>query len=227
MATQQEDINMIERIALTSRDGSFVVAESGGGREVLANRDGIGPWELFLLINRSRPGQHPQHGDAIVLQAWNGRFVSAVGGGGGPVNATLGWIETSTVFTIERISGAGLINSGEEVALRASNGNFVVAEGSGGGAVNANRTRRGPWETFTIRFFQPQLIRLRSSADRYVTDEGIGGAYKVTANRRAAARWETFSLLNQSRSDRTIRNGDTVALTDLDRKVCSGEYGAQ
>src|SRR5262245_38221624 len=158
---------MIMKIALASSSGRFLCAEGGGGREVVANRDGTGSWEFFRLFNRTHPDQQPRHGDSVVLQASNGQFVSAVGGGGGAVSASVGWIEASTIFTIERVLGAGVLSPGEQVALRASNGNYVVAEGGGGGAVNANRTRRGPWETFTIRISQPQLIRLRSSTGRY------------------------------------------------------------
>jgi hypothetical protein len=191
--------------------GGYVVAEDGGGREVLANREAIGPWETFRLFNRTRPGEEPRHGDSVVLQAWNGRFLSAAGGGGGAMNAELGWIEASTTFTIERVGDAGAIRSGDQVALRAANGNYVVAEGGGGGAVNANRTSRGPWETFTIKIFRPQLIRLRSSSGRYVSAEGGGGA-QATANREAVGLWETFSLVNLSRPDRSIRTGDPVAL---------------
>ncbi len=199
------------QIALIANNGSHLVAEGGGGREVLANRGAIGPWETFRLFNKTRPGEEPRHGDSVVLQAWNGRWVSAAGGGGGSVNAELGWIEASTTFTIERVSGAGAIRSGEQVALRAANGNYVVAEGGGGGVVNANRTVRDVWETFTIKIFRPQLIRLRSSTGRYVTAENGGGA-EVTANREQVGLWETFSLLNLSRPDRGIAVGDSVAL---------------
>jgi len=202
---------MITQIALESSNGSYLVAEGGGGREVLANRDGVGLWETFHLFNRTRPGEELRHRDSVVLQAWNGRFLSAEGGGGGQVRATLGWIENSSIFTIEKLNGSGVIRSGEQVALRVSNGNYVVAEGGGGGAVNANRERRASWETFKIKIFQPQLIRLRSSSNRYVTAENGGGG-QITANREMAGLWETFSLINFSRSDRSIQNNDLIAL---------------
>ncbi|CAE6506528.1 hypothetical protein NMYAN_220023 [Nitrosomonas nitrosa] len=202
---------MITQIALESSNGSYLVAEGGGGREVLANRDGVGLWETFHLFNRTRPGEELRHRDSVTLQAWNGRFLSAEGGGGGEVRATLGWIENSSIFTIEKLNGSGVIRSGEQVALRVSNGNYVVAEGGGGGAVNANRERRASWETFKIKIFQPQLIRLRSSSNRYVTAENGGGG-QITANREMAGLWETFSLINFSRSDRSIQNNDLIAL---------------
>ena len=201
---------MVLQIALIANNGSHLVAQ-GDGRDVLANANGIGAWETFRLFNRTRPGEEPRHGDSVVLQAWNSRFLSAAGGGGGSVNAALGWIEASTTFVIERVGGAGTIRSGEQVALRAANGNYIVAEGGGGGVVNANRTRRGPWETFTIQIFRPQLIRLHSSSGRYTTAEG-GGGTRVIATRTSVGLWETFSLINLSRPERAVRNGDVVAL---------------
>ena len=202
---------MFTTIALAAANGSYMIAEGGDGWEVCAIPPEIGAWETFRLFNRTRPGEEPRHGDSVVLQAWHGRFLSAVGSGGGALNAALRWIEASTTFTIERVAGAGAIRSGEQVALRAANGNYIVAEGGGGGDVNANRSARGPWETFTIKIFRPQLVRLRASNNRYVTAEEGGGA-QVTANREGIGLWETFSLHNLSRPDRTIHSGDVVAL---------------
>jgi hypothetical protein len=163
------------------------------------------------MFNRTDPDRDPAHGDSVVLQAWTGRFLTAVGGGGGVVSSELEWIDAWSTFTIERVGGAGTIRSDDQIALRAANGNYVVAEDGGGGIVNANRTYRTHWETFQIKMFRPQLIRLRSSAGRFVSAEGGGGG-PVTANREEVGLWETFSLINHSRSDRSIQNGDIVAL---------------
>ena len=202
---------MFINIALSSANGNYLIAEGGDGWEVCAIPHEIGAWETFRLFNRTRPGEEPQHGDSVVLQAWHGRFLSAVNGGGGALNAALRWIEASTTFTLERVAGAGATRSGDQIALRAANGNYVVAEGGGGGSVNANRTHRTPWETFTIKIFRPQLIRLRAWNGRYVTAEEGGGG-QMTTDREGVGPWETFSLFNLSRPERAVRNGDTVAL---------------
>lgn len=78
---------MLIQAAFQSSNGNYLVAEGGGGREVLANRDGIGLWETFHLFNRIRLGDELHHRDSVVLQAWNSRFLSAVNGGGGQVTA--------------------------------------------------------------------------------------------------------------------------------------------
>ncbi len=38
-----------DQFALTAHNGQFVCAENGGGREVVANRNAIGPWEKFTI----------------------------------------------------------------------------------------------------------------------------------------------------------------------------------
>lgn len=42
-------INAGDQIVLQCYDGHYVCAEGGGGREVVANRSAIGPWETFTI----------------------------------------------------------------------------------------------------------------------------------------------------------------------------------
>jgi FtsP/CotA-like multicopper oxidase with cupredoxin domain len=122
-------------IALRASNGQYVVAENGGGGVVGANRNAIGPWETFGLINRGNGN--------VALRASNGQYVVAENGGGGVVGANRNAIGPWETF--------GLIDRGNgNIALRASNGQYVVAENGGGGAVNANRNAIGPWETFRM-----------------------------------------------------------------------------
>lgn len=200
---------MILQIALTAHDGSLLVASGGGGDQLLANnRLGAGPWEIFKLFNQTRPGTLPQHGDTVVLKVTNGQFISAVGGGGGLLNAASESVDNFAKFILERIDGAGPVQSGDRVAFKTVNNYYVSADGGG---VNAVVLHRDTWETFTIRIFQPQLVRLRASTSGFVTAEGGGGSV-LTANRSFPGLWETFSLINLSRSDRSIRPGDQIAL---------------
>ena len=71
-------------VALKSINGHFVCAENGGGREVVANRTAIGPWETFQWVTLAHGGSARER---IALKASNGQFVCAEGGGGGCVNA--------------------------------------------------------------------------------------------------------------------------------------------
>lgn len=121
-------------IALRTMTGHYVVAEGGGGGEVLANRAQVGPWETFAV--------HDLGGGKIGLQASTGQFVVAEGGGGREVKADRPGLGAWETFTLERHF------NGHSWALRANNGSYVVPEGGGGGAVNANRPGMGPWEAF-------------------------------------------------------------------------------
>jgi hypothetical protein len=44
-------------IALKAANGQYVCAESGGNDVLVANRDAIGPWEQFTIIETSEPAQ--------------------------------------------------------------------------------------------------------------------------------------------------------------------------
>ena len=122
-------------IALQAFNGQYVCAEGGGGREVVANRNAIDPWETFRLIDRGNGN--------IALRASNGQYVTAENGGGGPVLANRNSVGPWETFK--------LIDMGDSnIALRASNGQYVSAEGGGGSVVVANRNAIGAWETFKL-----------------------------------------------------------------------------
>lgn len=143
--------------AFQSIGGYFVVAEGGGGGVVNANRTGVGPWETFTVIDQN--GGALESGDLVNIQSVGGYFVVAEGGGGDVVNCNRTAAGAWETFRIERIAGAGVINSGDQISLQAYNGwsccggNYVVAEGGGGSVVNANRGAVGAWETFTLYIF--------------------------------------------------------------------------
>jgi subtilisin family serine protease len=68
-------------VHLRAANGSYVVAEGGGGGAVNANRVTAGAHETFTLINAAGFPTF-NTGDPVALQAANGQFVSAVNGGG-------------------------------------------------------------------------------------------------------------------------------------------------
>jgi hypothetical protein len=121
-------------IALRACNGQYVCAEGGGGGEVVANRNAIGDWETFGLIDLRN--------NNVALQAANGQYVCAEGGGGGEVVANRDAIGDWETF---RLIDLGNNN----VALQAANGQYVCAEGGGGRAIVANSDAIGDWETFS------------------------------------------------------------------------------
>jgi hypothetical protein len=146
---------MTPRIALRTSNGlNYVVAESGGGAGVRADRTGAGPGSWELLGVTSIDGGPLISGDRVALMAADGvHVVQAVGGGGGPLRAAGQNVGAFETFTIEK-PGGGIIHDGDAVALRIGSW-YVVADGGGGGPVNATSAARGAWETFTLLFATP------------------------------------------------------------------------
>ena len=183
-------------ISLQAANGQYVCAEGGGGREVVANRDAIGAWETFELID--------QGNGYYALQAANGQFVCAEGGGGREVVANRDAIGAWETFKlIDRGNG--------NVALQAANGQYLCAEGSGGGAVVANRDAIGAWETFKLIDRRDSNVALQAANGQYVCAEGSGGR-EVVANRDAIGAWETFKLIDRGNGNVALQaaNGQYV-----------------
>ncbi len=80
------------KIALQASSGHYVVAESGGGRELLANRTAIGAWESFYVDLVG--------GRKVALRADNGQWWRAEGGGGGWLYAYSGSVGNWETFNL-------------------------------------------------------------------------------------------------------------------------------
>ena len=214
----------LTNIALKAGNGQYIVAEGGGGGAVYADRNAIGGWETFELVD--------QGNSRYALKANNGQYLVAEGGGGGAVyadrNAIGGWetfefvdLGSNTTVAIKanngqylqaESGGGGVVNAGgnaigswetfelvdlgnNQIALKASNNQYLVAEGSGGGLIYANRDSRGPWETFERIDQGSNRYALKASNGQYLAAEGGGGSV-VYANRNAVGAWETFEFVS-------------------------------
>lgn len=138
----------VSQASFQASNGQYVVGEDNGNSIVNANRNSVGAWETFVVVDLNFGSL--QDGDEVLIYTGNGYLFSADGGGGGTLNTYTTNPGDWERFTVLRLSGPGTIQSGDQVALRTVNGHYVVAEGGGGDIVNANRTQIGPWETFTI-----------------------------------------------------------------------------
>lgn len=124
-----------KRVGLRTENKSYLCAEGGGGRELVANRTAMDSWATFLL--------HDLGDGKVALQAASGHFVCAEKGGGQGLYANRPCIGSWETFErVDRGNGS--------LALRASDGHFVCAESGGGGRVVANRDAAGGWETFEV-----------------------------------------------------------------------------
>jgi len=122
-------------MSLQAWNGNYVCAESGGGRELIANRDNRSRWETFQLIELGN--------SKVALKAWNGQYVRAEKGSGRLIADRNRIGERETFELIEL--------GDDRVAFRAHNGRYVCAENAASGyEVAANRDGIGEWETFAL-----------------------------------------------------------------------------
>jgi hypothetical protein len=136
----------------------------------------------------------------VSLQALNGQWMVAEGGGGGTVNANRDTAGVWETFTLEDFNG-GDLNDGDQVAFRTQNGSYLQAQNGGGGAFLA--VGGGAWshETFTVvllsgsdnRVDNDELVALRSVHGYYVVAEDGGGAI-VNCDRTAIGPWEEWRV---------------------------------
>lgn len=118
-------------------NNKYVVAESGGGAPLIANRTSLGAWEQFDLINRGE-------GNFGLRARANNSYVCADNGGGSPLIANRGSLGAWESFTMLR-------NGDNTVSLKAwANGKFVTADNWGNSPLIANRTAVGLWESFDL-----------------------------------------------------------------------------
>lgn len=132
-------------IALRAHNGQYVCAEDGGKRELMANRNGIGPWEAFEMTELED--------GHVALKACNEKFVHAEGGGGGKLKPDRSWIKDHETFLL-------VVRGENKIALRTHNGKYVCAESGGGRELIANREQAREWETFELIEIKPYHITL-------------------------------------------------------------------
>lgn len=143
-------------VSFRAVNGQWVCAEGGGGREMVANRNGDGPWERFVF--QDRDGGNIESGDVGFLRSDHGQFLCAENGGGSVLNATRIFGGPWEEFKIWKVDGdgnlvGGTISSGDTVAVTSVDGYYWCAESGGGSTVVANRIGVGSWERFTITIY--------------------------------------------------------------------------
>jgi hypothetical protein len=121
-------------VAIKTFNGKYLCAENGGGSTLTANRDKIGEWETFQLINLGK--------GYVALKGCNGEYVR-VSNDGKEVYVDSDEINRKETFR--------LVNQkNNKIALEAYNDHYLCAEGGGGGKVVADREKVGSWETFEL-----------------------------------------------------------------------------
>jgi hypothetical protein len=126
------------RIALRTFDGRYYVcAEGGGGRELVANRQQLGPWETFQVAFVD------PWNNLVTLKTWDDSCYVAAGWDGGMCTGPVTAPGAAHTFKLEHLGG-------RQISLLASTGKYVCSENGGGHVLAANRDACGPWETFLL-----------------------------------------------------------------------------
>jgi hypothetical protein len=122
-----------QTVALQAQNGDWVRAKNGGGDGMGADGPQRREWETFTLHGLGTyVGDKGDPLKQVALQALNGQFVGAVGGGGSHAIAEASVIGPWEQFTLTALPGAG-------ITLRCiDETHFLVANGGGGGALAAD-----------------------------------------------------------------------------------------
>lgn len=126
-----------------SSGGYYVAAEEGGGREAIANRIEIGPWEVWTV--------HTYDDGRVSLQASNGMFLCAEPDGRVIVNRPESGEYERFTYELRDVG----------VAFKSVHGNYLCAPNDGVGLVVADRvpgpTVPGEWEFLrsSVDFWTP------------------------------------------------------------------------
>ncbi|MCJ8010952.1 hypothetical protein MUG84_04230 [Paenibacillus sp. KQZ6P-2] len=130
---------MAIKVALRSVDGQYYMcAEGGGGREIVANRRSVGPWETFWLHFADL------WNNIVYLRTFDNQHVlTAKYGGGDLVVANQNQVGPWELFKLDNFAN-------NLISLQASNGQYVCFDQGGNDLVIANRNKRGPWESIFI-----------------------------------------------------------------------------
>jgi len=142
----------------------------------------------------------------FALQTHNGRFVSAIDGGGGAVDAHgMGQGEWETLFFVD--INRGRLMSGDAVYIKTMDGSYFQANGGGlnGNAsdTNSTRTRFRVYKDGGGEVGPDSTVRIRAYDNRWVVAENGGGG-AVNANRNHAQSWERF-VVRSPRRDHVVR----------------------
>lgn len=179
-------VKKTESDVFPAQETSFIIGMQGVNTKISETKyftDHGGDYELALEWRvRTLPGGL----EKVALQAHNGKYVVAEGGGGMPLLANRDRPLEWETFGLTRLTG-------DRVAFLASNGDFVAAEGGGGRELIANRPWAREWESFQMEHVGDNLVAFRSHNGQYISAEG-GGGRELVANRAQRGTWETFRL---------------------------------
>lgn len=131
------------KVALQAYNGQYLCAENGGADQLVANREDIGEWETFILVDLGK--------GLVALRGNNGDYVSVYG------DEKKVYVDNNQINKWNTFQLITMDNN--KIALKTHNKKYLCAENGGGREVVADRTQVGDWESF-------KLIELDSQSDQ-------------------------------------------------------------
>ncbi|MEP7123970.1 MAG: hypothetical protein ABJE95_23790 [Byssovorax sp.] len=129
--------------------GNYLVADKGGGADLMAYSTQAKEWETFTLTDLN--GGSLVSGDVVTLKGTGGQWVSAAQGGGGKLTVTAPWQKGWEQLKIVKVGGSGTIKSGDKIALQTTvGGEYLSVINAGGSTVTATAPWIKEWETMTM-----------------------------------------------------------------------------
>jgi len=126
--------NSSDMVAIKTFNGKYLCSENGGGSTLVANRDQIGDWETFEVIDLGKGN--------IALKSYNGYYVSAYNDGE-DIYVNGDKIDKRQIFQLVKLNN-------NKVAFKTYEKNYIYAENGGGGKVAGGKKKIGDWETFEL-----------------------------------------------------------------------------
>ena len=174
----QEAVATVSLMAHTT--GKYVCADGSGARDLVANRDAIGPWEKFDLIILD-------NGSIAFRAQINNKYVCAEGGGSQPLIANKDAVETCTTFELVSLQD-------DDITLKAAiNGKYVSSDSAG--LLIASADAAGRNETF-------DLIGFSMQAGITIISPTTGTEYK--AGSEAVISWSTGGFISSVKIEYTM-----------------------
>ena len=141
-------------VNLRTYAGNYLVADKGGGADLMAYSTQAKEWETFTLTDLN--GGSLMSGDVVTLMGTGGQWVSAAQGGGGKLTVTAPWQKGWEQLKIVKASGSGKIGSGDKIALQTTvGGEYLSVINAGGSTVTATAPWIKEWETMTLITVSP------------------------------------------------------------------------
>lgn len=153
----------------------------------------------------------------FALQACNGKYVCALGGGGQQLTASSDTIGRWETFTMIR-------HGSDSVSIMAQNGQFICAENSGSQPLVANRDNPALWERFRLFELPDGNVALQAVVNNRLVCAENAGSGSLIANRINQLEWETFRM--HRIEDFTVVNKNWPKVTIRPKARVHGNTGA-